>query len=62
MRCTGQQGKDTSSRPGCLQGSKTLASTTAEPPWHLQDRSTQQDMENKQIALLIAETGRKGMG
>jgi hypothetical protein len=62
MHCTGQQGKEKHSRFECLQGSKTLASTTADLQWRLPDRSSQQYIQNMQIALLTSGTCPKGMG
>ena len=62
MRCTDQQGKDTRSRSACLQGSKTLASTTEEQRWHFLSSSIQQCIWNTQTVLLLLETCLVGMG
>ena len=61
-RCTGQRGKDTHSRSGCLPDSKTLAGKAVELRWHFPSSSIQQCKLNKQIALLLLETCQVGMG
>jgi len=50
------------SRLVSLLGSKTLVGTTAEQRWHFPSSSTLKYMLNKQIALLLLESGPEGMG
>ena len=62
MRCSGPRGKDMHSRLVSLLGSKTLVGTPAEQRWHFPSSSTLKYMLNKQIALLLLESGPEGMG